>query len=134
MLGEKIGENTGTTVSQRVLANPGGFPKMEIIGRSTGKLLGVETTDNITYEVTLRADGSVYGQGIGIVMGKGGEAAQYEGYGVGTMKPGGGVSWRGSFFFHSTASAWKKLNSVAAVFEAEIDGAGNSRVVLFEWK
>jgi hypothetical protein len=134
MLGEKIGESTGQTTSQRILQVQGGFPKMEISSRGTGKLLGVDTMENITYEVTMRADGTVYGEGVGLVMGKGGEAAQFQGQGVGTMKPGGGVSWRGSFFYHSTSSAWKRLNAVAVVFEAEIDAQGNSKVQQFEWK
>jgi hypothetical protein len=134
MLGEKIGESTGQSVPPRVLHVPGGFPKMEISSRGAGKLLGIDTTENITYEVTMRADGTVYGQGVGLVMGKGGEAAQLEGHGVGTLKPGGGVSWRGAFFYHSTASAWKRLNAVAVVFEAEIDAAGNSKVTQFEWR
>ena len=134
MLGEKIGESTGTTTSQRILQVQGGFPKMEINARGAGKLLGVETQEHITYEVTMRADGTLYGEGVGLVMGKAGEAAQFQGHGVGTMKPGGGVSWRGAFFYHSTSSAWKRLNSIACVFEAEIDAQGNSKVQQFEWK
>jgi hypothetical protein len=42
MLGEKIGESTGKVTSRRVLANPGGGPKMETSFEASGRLLGVE--------------------------------------------------------------------------------------------
>ena len=49
MLGEKIGEATGKVTTRRVLANPGGGPKMETSFEATGKLLGADITEMGTY-------------------------------------------------------------------------------------
>jgi len=40
MLGEKLGGETGKVTSQRVLANPGGAPKMETSFQATGRSSG----------------------------------------------------------------------------------------------
>jgi len=39
MLGDKIGDGSGKITSQRVLANPGGGPKMESSFQANGSLL-----------------------------------------------------------------------------------------------
>jgi hypothetical protein len=134
MLGEKIGDGTGKVTSRRVLPNPGGAPKMETNFEASGKLLGVDETETGTYWSAVRPDGTVYGEGQGILMGKGGEVASWVGSGVGTIKKDGGVSYRGTIYFQSASAAWLRLNSVAALFEFEVDAQGNSRAQLWEWK
>ena len=49
MLGEKIGEMSGKINSQRVLANPGGGPKMETSFQASGTLLGTDVKETGTY-------------------------------------------------------------------------------------
>ncbi len=134
MLGEKIGAETGKVTSQRVLPNPGGGPKMETSFQATGKLLGVSTTSTGTYWSVVRPDGSVYGEGQGIGMGKGGESATWVGQGVGKVKKNGSVSYRGAVYYQTSARKWARLNSVAAVFEYEVDAQGNSSSQIWEWK
>jgi hypothetical protein len=87
-----------------------------------------------TYWSTVRADGSLYGEGQGILMGKGGELATWVGQGVGTIKKEGGVSYRGAVYYQTSTPAWTRLNSVASIFEYELDTQGNSRLQLWEWK
>lgn len=134
MLGEKIGDGTGKVTSRRVLPNSGGAPKMETSFEASGKLLGVDERETGTYWSAVRPDGTVYGEGQGILMGKGGEVASWVGSGVGTIKKDGGVSYRGAIYFQSASAAWLRLNSVAALFEFEVDAQGNSRAQLWEWK
>ena len=134
MQGEKIGESLGKVTSRRVLPNPGGGPKMETSFEARGRLLGVEETETGTYWSVVRPDGSLFGEGQGIVMGKGGELATWVGQGVGTIKKDGGVSYRGALYYQSLAPAWSRLNSVAAIFEYEVDAQGSSRSQLWEWK
>jgi hypothetical protein len=134
MLGEKIGEEAGKVISRRVLANPGGGPKMEVSFQATGSLLGVSTTDTGTYVAVMRPDGTLFGDGQGIVMGKAGEAATWCGQGVGTLKKDGSVSYRGAIYFQSASPAWVKLNSQAVVFEYEVDAQGNTKAQDWEWK
>ena len=134
MLGEKIGEEKGKVTLQRVLPNPGGGPTMETSFQATGSLLGVNTSDTGTYVATMRADGTLFGEGQGIVMGKGGEAATWCGQGVGTLKKDGAVSFRGAIYFQSASPAWARLNSLAVVYEYETDPQGNTKSQNWEWK
>jgi len=134
MLGEKIAESSGKVTSRRVLPNPGSGPKMETSFEASGRLLGVEETETGTYWSALRPDGSLYGEGQGILMGKGGEMATWVGQGVGTIKKDGGVSYRGAVYYQTASPAWARLNAIAALFEYEIDAQGNTRAQLWEWK
>lgn len=134
MQGEKIGESTGKVTSRRVLPNPGGGPKMETTFEASGKLLGVKETEIGTYSSVVRPDGTVFGEGQGVIMGKGGEVATWVGQGVGTIKKDGAVSYRGAVYYQTPSPAWSRLNSVAAIFEYEVDAHGNSRAQLWEWK
>ena len=134
MQGEKIGEASGKVTSRRVLANPGGGPKMETSFEASGRLLGVEGTETGTYSSVIRPDGALFGDGQGIIMGKGGELATWVGQGVGTIRKDGGVSYRGAIYYQTSSAAWLRLNTVAAIFEYEVDAQGNSRSQLWEWK
>ena len=134
MLGERIGEGTGKVTSQRVLPNPGGGPKMETTIQESGSLLGVNTTETATYFAVVRPDGCLFGEGQGIVMSKDGDVATWTGQGVGTLKKDGAVSYRGAFYVQTASPKWARLNSLAVVYEYEVDAQGNTRAQLFEWK
>ena len=134
MLGDKIRESTGKVTGRRVLPNPGGGPKIETSFEASGRLLGVKETETGTYVTVVRPDGSLFGEGQGISMGKGGELATWVGQGVGTIKKDGTVSYRGAVYYQTSAPAWSRLNSVAAIFEYEVDAQGNSRTQAWEWK
>src|SRR5882724_13347053 len=133
MLGDQIGEETGKVLVRRVL--PGdGRPKVEVSTQTTGKLLGIDTRTMTTYTATIRPDGSVYGEGQGIVIGKNGETASFRGAGNGKLLSGGAVSYRGAIYFDSQSEKWSRLNTVATAFEYEADADGNTSNKLFEWR
>ena len=134
MLGDKIGTESGKVTSQRVLANPGGGPKMETSFQASGTLLGVNETSRATYSSVMRPDGTIFGEGQGIIMGEDGSAATWVGSGIGSIKPGGAVSYRGAIYYHSASARWSRLNSVATLFEYEVDAQGNTQSQLWEWK
>ena len=134
MLGEKICEGTGQITSQRVLANLGGSPKMETSFQVSTTLLGVSATETATYWSVMRPDGTLYGEGQGIMMGKDGEVATWIGQGVGTMKKDGSASYRGAVYYQTSSARWSRLNSVAAVFEFDVDPQGKTRAQEWEWK
>ena len=134
MQGEKIGEESGRVISRRVLPNPCGSPKMETSVQTDLTLLGVKATNTVTYWSVVRPDGTLYGEGQGIVVGKEGDLATFVGQGVGTIKKNGDVSFRGALYYQSSSPKWSRLNSVAAIFEHEVDSAGNVRSQLWEWK
>jgi hypothetical protein len=134
MMGERIGEQTGKVTSQRVLPTAGGAPRMETSFQGAGSVYGVGANDTGTYIATMRPDGTLHGEGQGVLMGKGGEAATWTGQGIGTLKKDGSVSYRGAVYYQSASPAWARLNSIAGVFEYELDSQGKTRVQLWEWK
>jgi hypothetical protein len=67
-------------------------------------------------------------------MGKEGDLGTWTGQGVGTIKKDGAVSYRGAVYYQSSSARWSRLNSVAAIFEYEVDTQGNTRSQLWEWK
>lgn len=134
MLGEKIGEHSGKITGQRVLPSEGGIPKVETSLQATERILGVEAATLATYWAVARPDGHLYGEGQGVVMGSGGEMATWKGQGVGRFVGGGAVSWRGAIYYQTSSARWARLNGIAAIFEYEVDGAGNSRGAFWEWK
>jgi hypothetical protein len=134
MLGDKLGEDTGRVTSRRVLPNPGGGPKMEVSQETSGKILGVEHNGTGTYWSEMRSTGTLYGEGQGVIMGKGGEFATWVGQGTGRMKGDGSVSYRGAVYYQTATPAWSRLNGIAAVFEYEVDAQGNTRAQIWEWK
>jgi hypothetical protein len=134
MLGERIGEVSGKTVLERVLPSDGGVPKMEVTFQAAGSLLGVPSQDRGTYWAALRPDGTLYGEGQGITMSAQGDAATWKGSGVGRMKQDGSISYRGAIYLQTTSPKWAQLNSIAVLFEYEVDAQGNSRSTLYEWK
>ena len=134
MQGEKVGESTGRVSSRRVLPNPDGGPKMETSFEAGGELLGVGETETGTYWSVFRPDGTIFGEGQGIVSSPEGDLATWVGQGVGALKEGGGVSYRGAIYYQSSSPRWSRLNSLAVVFEYEVDAEGNTRSQLWEWK
>ena len=134
MQGDKIGEESGKVTSRRVLPNPSGGPKMETSFQASGTLLSVGHTTTGTYSSVVRPDGTIYGEGQGIVMSKDGDMATWVGQGVGTIKKDGAVSYRGAIYYQTTSAKWSRLNSVAAIYEYDIDAQDHTRAQLWEWK
>jgi len=133
MVGEQIGEETGKVMVRRVISVDG-RTKMEVTVQGTGKLLGVETRNTVTYWAEIRPDGSLYGEAQGMVVGKGAEQATFKAQGVGKLLDGGGVRYRGATYYYSDSANFKRLNAVAAVFEYEADADGNTKNKLWEWR
>ena len=133
MLGEQIGEETGKVIVRRVISVDGGT-KVEVTVQGTGKLLGVETRNTVTYVAGIRPDGSLYGEAQGLVVGKGGEQASFKAAGVGKLLDGGAVSYRGASYYYSDSPNFRRLNAVAVVFEYSADAEGNTKSKAWEWK
>ena len=133
MLGELIGESRGKRTARRVLSTSPGF-RVEVSFEDSGKILGHEFNEIATYWSASRPDGSLYGEGQGVVLLQNGENATWKGAGAGAIKPGGAVSYRGAVYYSTASAALARLNKVAAVFEFEVDAEGNTHTKLWEWK
>ena len=134
MLGEQIGEGRGKVTTQRVLPNPGGGPRMETSFQSSASLLGVNASETGTYVAVLRPDGTLFGEGQGVTMSREGDVLSWVGQGVGTLQKEGAVSYRGAVYCQTSSPKWARLNSLAVLFEFEVDAQGNTRGRFFEWK
>ncbi len=136
-----IGEFWGKITSSRVLPfkGEGLAPKVERTFEDSGKILGMETTGIGTFWSVARA-GGLYGEGRGIAMIKDamikdGEMASWTAQAVGKLTGKGFASiWRGSVFFQTQSQKLAHLNSIAVMFEFEVDEKGNTHHKLWEWK
>ena len=134
MLGDKIGEGSGKITMQRVLPNPGGGPKMESSFQANGTLVGVKFRETGTYSTLVRPDGTLFGEGQGIVTTADGKLATWTGHGVGTMNKDGTASYCGAIYYQTTPPKLARLNKVAVLFEYAVDADGNTRSEYWEWK
>jgi hypothetical protein len=133
MLGDQIGELRGKRTGRRALSVDSGF-KMEVSFEDAGKLLGADVQEVATYCSTPRPDGTIFGEGQGMMVTSSGEAATWKGQGVGKFTASGGVSFRGAIYFSSAAPKFARLNAVASLYEFEVDAEGNTHTKLWEWK
>ena len=134
MLGDYIGEVRGQSIGTRVLPDDGHGPRMEVTDSGAGTLYGLHVNQTVTYTTTMRPNGTMAGEGTGLVMSETGDSATFRGFGVGRMVGGGASSWRGTLIFETTSERLSKLNGLAALFEYEIDASGKSDGKLTEWK
>lgn len=125
MLGEQLGEARGMRTGRRVLSVDGGFT-VEVAFESKGELLGVDNPEIGTYRSESRPDNSLYGEGQGVVITNDGEVATWKGGGVGKFVGGGAVNYRGAIYNSTASQKLARLNGSAAVFEFDVDAAGNT--------
>jgi hypothetical protein len=116
-----------------VLSTSPGF-KVEVSFEDDGKLLGVGVHEIGTYWSEARPDGSLYGEGQGVVMTQDGEGATWKGQGVGKFLEGGAVSYRGAVYYTTASAKLARLNTVAGIFEFHVDREGNTTTKIWEWK
>ena len=134
MLGDKLGRGAGKVTGRRVLRDGSSGVKVETTFEGAGKLLGVDFQEYATYWSVMRADGTIYGEGQGVLMSKSGESVTWVGGGVGTMRKDGGVNFRGAVYYHSASPKWQRLNTVASVYEHSVDAKGRTKSDVWEWK
>jgi hypothetical protein len=100
----------------------------------TGTMFGVATTGMGTYTSVIRPDGSIYGQGQGLITTPDGEMVTWTGSGLGKFGTAGAVSYRGMLFFHTNSANLARLNNTCGAFEYEVDAAGVTISKVWEWK
>ena len=132
MLSEQIYTGQGKRTARRVL---GTQPfTVEVSFEDRGKLLGMEGANIGTYTSSPRPDGSLAGEGQGIFASADGEVITWKGIGTGRLKPGGAVSYRGALTFTAMSQRFSRLNTIAGVFEFDVDEGGNTSTQMWEWK
>jgi len=132
MLGELIGEGQGKRTGRRVVCTEPNF-KVEVSFESAEKIMGIDGFNIGTYVSWPKPDGSLYGEGEGVVATAEGMMT-WKGSAVGHLSQTGAVSYRGSLSYLTSAPKLSKLNGVAGVFELEVDANGNTHAKIWEWK
>ena len=107
---------------------------MESSFQANGSLLGVNFKETGTYWTVVRSDGTLYGEGQGVIVTKDGKMAAWTGHGVGTMNKDGTASYRGAIYYQTAPPKLSRLTKVAVLFEYAIDADGNTHSEYWEWK
>ena len=132
MLGEQIGETRGKRIVRRVLSSDP--VRVEVSFEDSGKMLGIDVNGFGTYTSQVRADGTFYGEGEGAYMTRDGELLSWKGSGLGKIKEGGAVSYRGILYYRTASQKLARLNTITGVFEYEVDAKGETLAKVWEWK
>ncbi len=135
MLGEQIGEMSGQVTGMRVLPDEGAGSKVEVSWQTSGTLLGAHMSAIATTVSVTRLNGTLFGEGQGVAMTDKGEAVTWRAQGVGRFTGHGmAVSWRGALYYQTTSERLARLNSIAGVYEFEVDQNGKTTDKIYEWK
>ena len=135
MLGKLICEESGTVTGTRVLTAENGNVKVEVSVLQHGKILGLADTQQWTYWSGVRPDGTMYGEGKGLVTLKNGDTATAIGQAVGrAVGKSGAVKYRGAIYFYSKSRRLSPLNKMATVMEYDVAADGTVETKLWEWK
>jgi len=135
VIGNQSAKFSATITGRRVLPSDPAGPKIETSVAGEGIVGGAPATTMGTYWSIVRADGTMYGEGQGVVMTSDGSMATWRGNGVGKFTDTrGAVSFRGAVYFESSQAPLSNLNGVACVYEWDVDAAGNGTWNIWEWK
>ena len=134
MLGELLYEEAGQITGIEVLPPEDGGVVLKVSLQAAGRIQGVEHTSLWTYTSTTRADGSIFGQGRGVLTTADGDVVHILGRASDQSGgPGSPVNYRGAFHFQTRSEKFSRLNGMAAVFEYDVDADGKAAGKVWEW-
>ena len=131
MFGEKIGEGSGARGIRRVLCTEPAF-KIEVSFEDTGKLMGAEGVNIGTYTSATKPEGSLEGVGEGVFATLDGDFVTWKAMGVGHVGRTGSVHYNGVISYSTKSEMLAKLNSIAAMFEFEVDAEGKTHSKIYD--
>jgi len=135
MLRDIVYKEKGTATGVRVLSHEADGTTLEVCITTEGTIRDVAHTTLWTYWSTVRLDGSMYGEGKGLLTTKDGEIIQLLGSGTAPgAEPDGTIRYRGAVYFTTEAERFTDLNGLAGVHEYDQAPDGNASVTCWEWK
>ena len=130
MLGDVIYEETGTATETTELSDN----KVEVSLTTRGQIMGVDETSEWTYRSEIRADGTVHGEGNGVMTTADGDVINMRGVAAAkSVREDGSVAYRGAMFFHTDSEKHAALNGGTGVFEYNVDSDGVTKATVWEW-
>ena len=134
-LGDLILDETGQITGTRVLSADASGTKIELSLQLTGTIRGVAETTLWTYTTLTRPDGSIYGEGHGVMTTQDGDVINLIGHGSGqAVPPGGMTKFRTMLHPHTASAKYADLNSIGLAGEYEVDPDGSAVNKCWEWK
>ena len=107
---------------------------LEVSLQAAGRIQGVEHTSIWTYTSTTRADGSIFGEGRGVLTTAAGDIVHVVGRASDQSGgPGSPTHYRGAFHFQTNSEKYARLNGIAAVFEYDVEADGSTKGKIWEW-
>ena len=125
MIGDKIGDTKGKTTNIRSLGVTNGVAVLESSFQDDGKIHGVDVHVIGSYTSTPRMDGTIFGEGSGIMMSREGDVVTWRAISVGRVLPTGASKWRVTFVFEPSTGKLAKWSERPAFAEYDVDPAGN---------
>lgn len=136
MLGDRIGEASGTVAGMRVLSADGDDSRVEVSFRGSGQLFDVPFSDMGTFVQATHPCGILHADKANVIMlVESGEVVSFDGFGVGKPTGDGMASnWGAAGFVQTSSEKLARLNAMATVAEFAMDANGGYHWQLWEWK
>ena len=133
-LGELVLEDSGQITGIRVLSTDASGTTLELNLQLSGTIRGVGENTLWTYTMLQRPDGSLYGQGNGVLTTVNGDVIHLIGSGSGKANPGGTVRFCTMLHPHGATGQNADLNAIGLAGEYEVSADGTATNKCWEWK
>ena len=133
-LGELVLEDSGQITGIRVLSTDASGTTLELNLQLSGTIRGVGQNTLWTYTMLQRPDGSLYGQGNGVLTTVNGDVIHLIGAGSGKANPGGTVRFCTMLHPHGATGQNADLNAIGLAGEYEVAADGTATNKCWEWK
>ena len=133
-LGELVLEDSGQITGIRVLSTDASGTTLELNLQLSGTIRGVGQNTLWTYTMLQRPDGSLYGQGNGVLTTVNGDVIHLIGSGSGKANPGGTVRFCTMLHPHGATGQNADLNAIGLAGECEVAADGTATNKCWEWK
>ena len=133
-LGELVLEDSGQITGIRVLSTDTSGTTLELNLQLSGTIRGVGQNTLWTYTMLQRPDGSLYGQGNGVLTTVNGDVIHLIGSGSGKANPGGTVRFCTMLHPHGATAQNADLNAIGLAGEYEVAADGTATNKCWEWK
>ena len=134
-LGNIVMDETGSVTGWRVLSHDATGTRIEISAQLSGTIRGVAETTLWTYNTLTRPDGSMYGEGLGIMTTQDGDVIALTGHGSAKAVGAGETTrFRTMLHAHSASAKYADLNSIGLVGEYDVAPSGSATNKNWEWK
>ena len=133
-LGQLVLEDSGQITGIRVLSTDASGTTLELNLQLSGTIRGVGENTLWTYTMLQRPDGSLYGQGNGVLTTDNGDVIHLIGSGSGKANPGGTVRFCTMLHPHGATGQNADLNAIGLAGEYEVAADGTATNKCWEWK